>query len=107
MIKQRVRTLVSHHKDSFECRFNDEANPGCTDVRILKPLPEKHRKSTPLEQQILEFCQTPKEETKIGSKFHRLPVDQLKAVLKELQASGHLVVVKTNGGRALAANDSN
>lgn len=106
VIKQRVRTLVTHHIDAFEYRFNDAANPGSTDVRILKALSENYRRSTPLEEQILEFCRTPKEETKIGNKFHRLPVAELKAVLKELQAQGKLVEVKTNGRKTLVAVES-
>ena len=103
VIKPRVRSLFARHGESFDFRFNDAANPGSTDVRILKPLPEQHRTSTPLEAQVLEFCGTPKEETKIGSKFHRLPIAELKKVLRELLAHGKLVLVKTNGRKALLA----
>lgn len=105
VIKQRVRTLFTHRSESFECRFNDAANPGSTDVRILKPLPEQHRTSTPLDEQILEFCESPKEETKIGNKFHRLPIAELKKVLKVLIAQGKLVEVKTTGRKALVAGE--
>lgn len=106
VIKQRVRSLFSHHRDAFEVCFNDSANPGSTDVRILKPLRESHRTSTPLEEQILEFCKTPKEESKIGNKFHRLPFAELREVLKGLQEQGRLAMVKTNGRKALLANSS-
>jgi hypothetical protein len=102
-IRQRVRTLVSHHRDALECQFNDAVNPGSTDLRILKPLPERPNGFTALGQQIMDFCRTPKEETRIGNKFHRLPVGELRAVLKELQVSGNLSVVKMNGRKALVA----
>lgn len=100
VIKQRIRALLNHHADAYESRFNDALNPGSTEVRILKTLPLKQNPGTPLEEQVLLFCTSPKEESKICNKFHRRPITEIKEIIRQLQSRGLLMQVAVNGRKS-------
>lgn len=99
-IKVRLRALIEHHHALIESRFNDAANPGATDIRLLGPPPSTSLKASAQEERACSFCTTPKEERKILNKFCRVSAEEIKSLLRGLQARGRLAAVKHSGQKA-------
>lgn len=99
--KARVRGLLDRHRDAYDAVFNDGINPGSTDVRVLQPLPTARSQTTSTEEQVLAYCETPKEEAKIAQRFRRIAIGELRPLLRRLEAAGTLVRVRHNGRNAL------
>ncbi len=104
-IKEKIRAMLMEHAEAYESHFNDGANPGSTEVRILRHIAPRTYSGPSLEDQILQFCATPKDESKLRNKFRRHLMADLTRVLRTLRSQGRLEEVVARGRKAWRTAD--
>ena len=69
-LRRRVRSFLASHRDRLEFQVGEDTdgNPGHTLVMPIRPLPEV---SDLLAEQVLEYCETARTQSKITGKFRR------------------------------------
>ena len=89
ILKRRLRAYLARHTDRLEFRPGEDVdgNQGHTLVTPAQPLPAT---ADLLAEQILEYCETPRTQSKITGKFRRHGDPQTLQAIRTLARQGRL-----------------
>lgn len=91
VLKKRIRAYLARHADRELLQFRPgedvDGNQGHTLVTPLKPLPTT---DDLLAEQILEYCETPRAQSKITGRFRRYGDPQTLSAIRTLERQGRL-----------------
>ena len=89
ILKRRIRGYLARHTERLEFRPGEEldGNQGHTLVTPAQPLPAT---AELLAEQILEYCETPRTQSKITGKFRRYGDPQTLQAIRNLERQGRL-----------------
>ena len=98
----RVRSFLARHADrlNFEPGEKLDRNPGHTRVTPIKPLP---RVSDLLAEQVWEYCESPRTQSKITGKFRRHGDARVVEAIRSLERQGRLRPVARGKAKAYEA----
>ncbi len=91
-LRRRIRSFLAAHSDRLEFQPGEDAdgNPGHTIVLPIQPLPEV---SDLLAEQVLEYCETARTQSKIAGKFRRYGDPSVIRAVRTLERQGRLRAV--------------
>lgn len=89
VLKRRIRGYLARHTERLEFRPGEavDGNQGHTLVTPARPLPET---AELLAEQILEYCETPRAQSKITGRFRRYGDPQTLQAIRSLERQGRL-----------------
>ena len=89
VLKRRIRGYLARHTERLEFRAGEDVdgNQGHTLVTPALPLPET---AELLAEQILEYCETPRAQSKITGRFRRYGDPQTLQAIRSLERQGRL-----------------
>lgn len=89
VLKRRIRGYLARHTERLEFRPGEDVdgNQGHTLVTPARPLPEADEL---LAEQILEYCETPRAQSKITGRFRRYGDPQTLQAIRSLERQGRL-----------------
>ena len=101
-LRRRVRSFLAAHSDRLEFQPGEDAdgNPGHTLVMPIRPLPEV---SDLLAEQVLEYCETARTQSKITGKFRRYGDPSVIQAIRSLERQGRLRTVARGRNKAYEA----
>ena len=101
-LRRRVRSFLAAHSDRLEFQPGEDANgnPGHTIVLPIQPLPEV---SDLLAEQVLEYCETARTQSKITGKFRRHGDPRVMQAIRSLERQGRLRTVSRGRNKAYEA----
>ena len=101
-LRRRVRSFLTAHNDRLEFKPGEESdgNPGHTIVLPVRPLPEV---GDLLAEQVLEYCETARTQSKIAGKFRRYGDPKVIEAIRSLEKQGRLRAVAKGRNKAYAA----
>lgn len=101
-LRRRVRSFLSLHSDRLEFQAGEDAdgNPGHTIVLPIRPLPEV---SDLLAEQVLEYCETARTQSRIAGKFRRYGDPSVIQAIRTLERQGRLRPVSKGRNKAYEA----
>ena len=101
-MRSRVRSLLAAHGDRLEFKPGEESdgNPGHTLVVPIRPLPEV---ADLLAEQVLEYCETARTQSKITGKFRRYGDPRVIQAIRSLERQGRLRAVTRGRNKAYEA----
>ncbi len=101
-LRRRVRSFLAAHGDRLEFKPGEEAdsNPGHTLVVPRQPLPEV---TDLLAEQVLEYCETARTQSKIAGKFRRYGDPQVIQAIRSLEKQGRLRATTRGRNKAYEA----
>ena len=101
-LRRRVRSFLSAHIDRLEFKPGEEAdgNPGHTMVLPIRPLPEI---GDLLAEQVLEYCETARTQSKITGKFRRHGDPSVIQAIRSLERQGRLRTVSKGRNKGYEA----
>ncbi len=101
-LRRRVRAFLAAHGDRLEFRPGEDAdgNPGHTLVTPVRPLPALNDL---LAEQVLEYCETARTQSKITGKFRRYGDPSVIQAIRSLERQGRLRTVSRGRNKAYEA----
>ena len=101
-LRRRVRSFLAAHGDRLEFQPGEDVdgNPGHTIVLPVQPLPEV---SDLLAEQVLEYCETARTQSKITGKFRRHGDPSVIHAIRSLERQGRLRAVNRGRNKAYEA----
>ncbi|MDE2787481.1 MAG: Smr/MutS family protein [Chloroflexota bacterium] len=98
----RVRSFLATHSHRLEYVAGEDAdaNPGHTVVLPIEPLPEV---GDLLAEEVLEYCETPRTQSKITGKFRRHGDPRVMQAIRTLEKQGRLRTVARGRNKAYEA----
>jgi hypothetical protein len=101
-MRVRVRSFLSAHSSCLEFMLGEEVdgNPGHTIVLAIKLLPEV---ADLLAEQVLEYCETARTQSKITGKFRRYGDPSVTQAIRALEKQGRLRTVTRGRNKAYEA----
>ena len=101
-LRRRVRSFLAAHSDRLEFQLGEDVdgNPGHTIVLPIQPLPEV---SDLLAEQVLEYCETARTQSKITGKFRRYGDPSVIQAIRTLERQGRLRTVNRGRNKAYEA----
>ena len=101
-LRRRVRSFLASHSDRLEFQSGEDTdgNPGHTMVLPVQPLPEV---SDLLAEQVLEYCETARTQSKIAGKFRRYGDPTVIKAIRSLEKQGRLRAVNKGRNKAYEA----
>lgn len=101
-LRRRVRSFLAAQSQRLEFKLGEETdgNPGHTLVLPIQPLPEV---SDLLAEQVLEYCETVRTQSKITGKFRRHGDPSVIQAIRSLEKQGRLRAVSRGRNKAYEA----
>ena len=101
-MRVRVRSFLATHAHRLEYVTGEDAdaNPGHTVVLPIEPLPEV---GDLLAEEVLEYCETPRTQSKIAGKFRRHGDPRVMQAIRTLEKQGRLRTVAKGRNKAYEA----
>lgn len=101
-LRRRVRSFLTAHGDRLEFKPGEDAdgNPGHTMVLPIRPLPEI---GDLLAEQVLEYCETARTQSKITGKFRRHGDPIVIQAIRRLERQGRLRTVSKGRNKGYEA----
>ena len=101
-LRRRVRSFLSAQSQRLEFKTGEETdgNPGHTLVLPIQPLPEVNDL---LAEEILEYCETARAQSKITGKFRRHGDPSVIQAIRSLERQGRLRAVRRGRNKAYEA----
>ena len=101
-LRRRVRSFLTAHSDRLKFQPGEDAdgNPGHTLVMPIRPLPGV---SDLLAEQVLEYCETARTQSKITGKFRRYGDPSVIQAIRSLERQGRLRTVARGRNKAYEA----
>ena len=101
-LRRRVRSFLTAHSDRLEFQPGEDAdgNPGHTLVMPIRTLPKV---GDLLAEQVLEYCETARTQSKITGKFRRYGDPSVIQAIRSLERQGRLRTVTRGRNKAYEA----
>lgn len=101
-LRRRVRSFLTAHSDRLEFKPGEDAdgNPGHTMVLPIRPLPEI---GDLLAEQVLDYCETARTQSKITGKFRRHGDPSVIQAIRSLERQGRLRTVSKGRNKGYEA----
>jgi hypothetical protein len=98
-LRRRVRSFLAAHSDRLQFKPGEESdgNPGHTIVVPIQPLPEVNDL---LAEQVLEYCETARTQSKITGKFRRYGDPRVIQAIRSLEKQGRIRSVTRGRNKA-------